>query len=84
MPHKTIGYDSQVDTVYTDLKAAFDRVDHRILARLEKIGIFPAFDAWFGSMSKSVQQNVRYFLIPPEGSNLGPFLFIKSSSMKWI
>ncbi|XP_055543234.1 nidogen [Wyeomyia smithii] len=37
----------QVDVVYTDLKAAFDRIDHRILLR--KINLLGASDSFVGS-----------------------------------
>ncbi|XP_055623637.1 uncharacterized protein LOC129767048 [Toxorhynchites rutilus septentrionalis] len=38
----------QVDVVYTDLKAAFDRIDYTILlAKLEKLGVSPRLARWF-------------------------------------
>ncbi|XP_055529057.1 uncharacterized protein LOC129721036 [Wyeomyia smithii] len=41
---------AQIDAIYTDLKAAFDRVDHRLLlAKLEKLGVSSALVQWFGS-----------------------------------
>lgn len=77
---------AQVDAVYTDLKAAFDRVDHGILvARLEKIGVSPAFVAWFSSylsdrtlyVKIGSAQSERFSNSSgvPQGSNLGPLLF---------
>ena len=41
----------QVDTVYTDLKSAFDRVDHGILlARLRKLGLSDDLVRWLKSI----------------------------------
>ncbi|XP_055618837.1 uncharacterized protein LOC129763619 [Toxorhynchites rutilus septentrionalis] len=41
---------AQVDTVYTDLKTAFDRVDHGILLeRLGRIGVSADLVSWFES-----------------------------------
>lgn len=77
----------QVDTVYTDLKAAFDRVDHGILlGRLEKIGMSSSFVRWFRSYltgrSLCVRMGPEHSALfrnlsgVPQGSNLGPLLFI--------
>lgn len=77
---------SQIDAVYTDLKAAFDRVDHNILlTRLSKLGISPDLICWFDSYLKDrklcvkIGSNTSEFFTNtsgvPQGSNLGPLLF---------
>lgn len=77
---------AQVDVVYTDLKAAFDRVDHSILlAKLEKLGVSSGLTRWFKSYLTNRELCVRigleqsdYFTNSsgvPQGSNLGPLLF---------
>lgn len=76
----------QVDVVYTDLKAAFDRVDHAILlAKLDKLGVSEGMIKWFRSyltnrlLSVKIGTDVSYsftnFSGVPQGSNLGPLLF---------
>ncbi|XP_055614845.1 uncharacterized protein LOC129761159 [Toxorhynchites rutilus septentrionalis] len=41
---------AQVDAIYTDIKAAFDRIDHRILLRkLSRLGAFDEFIDWLRS-----------------------------------
>lgn len=78
---------AQVDAVYTDLKAAFDRVDHGILlARLEKIGMSSAFVTWFRSylsnrmlcvkIGSELSETFSNASGVPQGSNLGPLLFV--------
>lgn len=77
---------AQVDAVYTDLKAAFDRVDHAILlAKLNKLGVSNGFVRWFESYLTNRKLCVKigahqseYFTNRsgvPQGSNLGPLLF---------
>ena len=77
---------SQVDAVYTDLKSAFDRVDHNILLlKLDKLGISNGLIRWFesyltqrklcvriGQKSSEPFSNISGV---PQGSNLGPLLF---------
>lgn len=76
----------QVDAVYTDLKAAFDRVDHGILlAKLDKLGVSRVLINWFRSYLTNRKLCVKigvaesyYFTNSsgvPQGSNLGPMLF---------
>lgn len=76
----------QVDTIYTDLKAAFDRVNHHILlAKLNRLGIATNVVKWMesyltirqlvvklGSMESEPFSNYSGV---PQGSNLGPLLF---------
>lgn len=77
---------SQVDAIYTDLKAAFDRVDHGILLRrLEILGVSPALVSWLQSYLTGRKLQVKIgssHSAPfasnsgvPQGSNLGPLLF---------
>lgn len=83
---RTMETGAQVDVVYTDLKAAFDRVDHGILlAKLNKLGVSGAMIRWFNSYLTDRLLCVKigtaesyYFTNPsgvPQGSNLGPLLF---------
>ena len=76
----------QVDTIYTDLKAAFDRVNHRILlAKLDRLGVASNLVSWFESYLTNRRLCVKLgstesdeFLSSsgvPQGSNLGPLLF---------
>ena len=76
----------QVDAVYTDLKAAFDRVDHGIiLAKLEKLGASSGMTTWLSSYLRNRKTAVklgtsqsRWFCNNsgvPQGSILGPLLF---------
>lgn len=77
---------AQVDTVYTDLKSAFDRVDHGILLeRLKIIGVSADLVCWLGSYLRDRNLIVKIGCassLPfsnasgvPQGSNLGPLLF---------
>lgn len=76
----------QVDAIYTDLKAAFDKVDHNILlAKLGKLGCSPSFVEWLRSylcdrkLAVKIGSSIsRWFVSSsgvPQGSNLGPLLF---------
>ena len=78
---------AQIDAIYTDLKAAFDRVDHGILlAKLSKLGVSSALVQWFRSylLQRTLCVKIgRQHSAPfsnlsgvPQGSNLGPLLFI--------
>ena len=76
----------QVDAIYTDLKAAFDKVNHDILlSKLGKIGCSSGFCDWLRSYL--VQREVSVSIGNsssdcfsnnsgvPQGSTLGPLLF---------
>ena len=75
-----------MDVVYTDLKAAFDRVNHSLLlAKLERLGFSASMVEWFRSYltarSYCVQVDCFFSTVfesssgVPQGSNLGPLLF---------
>lgn len=76
----------QVDAIYTDLKAAFDKVVHVILlAKLDKIGCSAPFCSWLRSYLVQRQVtacigNYSSYCFSnssgvPQGSILGPLLF---------
>ena len=77
----------QVDTVYTDIKSAFDRVSHKLLLmKLSKLGLSTSFVHWIGSYLSNRNLHVSYgssFSLPfsnssgvPQGSVLSPLLFL--------
>lgn len=77
---------AQVDAVYTDLKAAFDCLNHDILiAKLRKLGIGGVLLEWFSSYLRNRALKVKIGSCysssfastsgVPQGSNLGPTLF---------
>lgn len=50
----------QVDTIYTDLKAAFDRVDHRLLlAKIQHMGATDGFVCWLESYLTNRRLSVK-------------------------
>ena len=76
----------QTDTIYLDLKAAFDRVDHGILlAKMGRIGLSMDAVSWFRSyltnrsicvkIGTNVSKRFTNQSGVPQGSNLGPLLF---------
>ena len=78
---------SQVDAIYTDLSAAFDKMDHEIaLAKFERLGIGGSLLSWLRSYLTNRNTSVKigdHVSFPfqvksgiPQGSHLGPFLFL--------
>lgn len=78
---------AQVDVIYTDLKAAFDRIDHNILlCKLSRLGLAVPLVNWLRSylvgrtlrvrLGSSVSDVFVNKSGVPQGSNLGPLLFI--------
>ena len=78
---------AQVDVIYTDLKAAFDRIDHRILLRkLSRLGVSQQFIDWLRSylcgrilrvkLSSCLSSEFTNTSGVPQGSNMGPLLFL--------
>lgn len=77
---------AQIDAVYTDIKAAFDTVNHEILlAKLLRLGVSTRMCNWLQSYLRNrslcvkVGSTVSHPFHPasgvPQGSNLGPLLF---------
>lgn len=77
---------TQVDVIYTDLKAAFDKIDHRILlCKLAKLGASETLTSWLHSyltgrtlrvqLDSRVSKPFTSSSGVPQGSNLGPLLF---------
>lgn len=77
---------AQVDTVYTDLKAAFDKISHEILLhKIWKLGASGRFVSWLRSylIGRTLRVRVGSAVSSPfsngsgvpQGSNLGPLLF---------
>ena len=81
------GLASQVDVIYTDFQKAFDKVDHDILfSKLDTAGYSEALLELFKSYLQDRKQYVvckgrvsNLYECPsgvPQGSNLGPYLFL--------
>lgn len=77
---------AQIDVIYTDLKAAFDKIDHRILlCKLSRLGASGKLISWLRSYltDRSLRVNIDGCTSNPfsnasgipQGSNLGPLLF---------
>ena len=77
----------QVDSIYTDFQKAFDKVNHKLLLKkLFNIGFNGNFLDWIESYLTCLTQAVKlslftsnYFSVcsgVPQGSHLGPLLFI--------
>ncbi|XP_053686335.1 uncharacterized protein LOC128735876 [Sabethes cyaneus] len=77
----------QVDVIYTDLKAAFDRIDHGILLRkLSRLGASQKMIEWLNSylsgrvlrvkLGPSISSMFSNKSGVPQGSNMGPLLFL--------
>lgn len=84
---KSMEEKAQVDVIYTDLKAAFDKIDHRILLhKLSRLGVSTHLVSWMESYLTGRELRVKIdgcVSLPfsnksgvPQGSNLGPLLFI--------
>lgn len=78
---------NQVDAIYTDLSAAFDKMNHQIaIAKLEKLGVEHSLLIWLRSYLTGRKMLVKigdHVSLPfpissgvPQGSHLGPFLFL--------
>ena len=78
---------AQVDVIYTDLKAAFDRIDHKILLhKMSRLGVSSHLVSWLESylterelrvmIDGCISQPFSNKSGVPQGSNLGPLLFI--------
>ena len=78
---------AQTDVIYTDLSAAFDKINHRIsIAKLDRLGINGSFLQWFQSYLTGRHLSVvigdhqsRLFAASsgiPQGSHLGPLIFL--------
>ena len=85
---------TQVDAVYTDLKAAFDVIDHRILlCKLSRIGASERLLRWLESYLTNRVLRVKLDSAVscafsnksgvPQGSNLGPLLLRCSSTVSY-
>ena len=75
------------DVAYFDFTKAFDRINHRILLnKLNAFGFSSIYLEWFTSYLNSRSQKIKFkasfsdeFVVPsgvPQGSHLGPILFL--------
>lgn len=77
----------QVDAIYIDLSAAFDKINYKIaVAKLERLGFSGSFLSWLQSYLTGRSMSVKIgdtistpFRVTsgvPQGSHLGPFIFL--------
>ena len=77
---------AQTDALYTDLKAAFDRIDHRILLKkISRLGASQNFVKWLNSylcgravrvqLGSGISSQFANLSGVPQGRNMGPVLF---------
>lgn len=77
----------QIDAIYTDLSAAFDKLNHRIaVAKLERLGFGGPMLSWLWSYLTGREMSVKIgdvisaafavFSGVPQGSHLGPLIFL--------
>ncbi|XP_055632585.1 uncharacterized protein LOC129773060 [Toxorhynchites rutilus septentrionalis] len=60
---------AQVDVIYTDLKAAFDRIDHNILlAKLSRLGSSAKLVSWMRSYLTERKLRVKFMAAFPRAS----------------
>ena len=78
---------NQVHTLYTDISKAFDSVSHKLLLqKLFSYGVEGNLLDWFTSylsnrkqfvkLNQSLSKQINYISGVPQGSNLGPLLYI--------
>lgn len=77
----------QVDALYTDLSAAFDKINHKIaIAKLQRLGFNGSLLSWLSSyLSKRemlvkigdvISLAIAIYSGVPQGSHLGPFIYL--------
>lgn len=60
--------------IYNDFSKVFDRMDHRVL--IQKIELYLFGSSQFGSQNECKSRNFSSTSGVPQGSNLGPLLFL--------
>ena len=77
----------QVDAIYTDFSAAFDKINHNIaIAKLGRLGFSGTFLRWLESylvqrtmsvkIGDTISSSFQVTSGVPQGSHLGPFIFL--------